>query len=113
MQENAQALWQFLNHPHCHYYVCGDAKMADDVFEVFMTIAKTQGNLSHIEAVEFFDQMKQEKRFHTDVWGMQLNFKQAIQQVQKDNYLKAEKWLEQVKQSNESLATEGGQTVMV
>ncbi len=98
MQENAPALWRSLSHPHCHYYVCGDAKMADDVFEVFMSIAKTEGNLSHIEAVEFFDKMKQEKRFHTDVWGVQLNFKQALQQVQKDNYSKAQKWLERVQQ---------------
>lgn len=104
MQENAPALWRSLSHPNCHYYVCGDAKMADDVFEVFMTIAKTEGNLSHIEAVQFFDKMKQENRFHTDVWGVQLNFKQAIQQVQKDNYSKAEKWLERVKQPTEELA---------
>ncbi len=55
MQENAQALWRSLSHPRCHYYVCGDAKMTDDVFEVFMAIANTEGNLSHIEAVEFFD----------------------------------------------------------
>ncbi|MCC5664889.1 nitric oxide synthase oxygenase [Nostoc sp. CHAB 5784] len=114
MQENATELWQLLNHPQCHYYVCGDAKMADDVFEVFMAIAKTEGNLSHIETVEFFDKMKQEKRFHTDVWGVQLNFKQAIQQVQKDNYSKAEKWLERVKQpTDESIIAEETQTIMV
>jgi sulfite reductase alpha subunit-like flavoprotein len=59
---------------HCHYYVCDDAKMADNVFGMFMAIAKTESQLSHIEAVEFFDTMKQEKRFYTDVWGVQLNF---------------------------------------
>lgn len=112
MQENASALWRSLSHPQCHYYVCGDAKMADDVFDVFMTIAKTEGQLSHVEAVEFFDHMKQEKRFHTDVWGVQLNFKQAIQQVQKDNYSKAEKWLERVTQSAEK-ATEASETAVV
>lgn len=103
MQENAQSLWQSLSHPQCHYYVCGDAKMADDVFEVFIAIAKTEGNLTHIEAIEFFDKMKQERRFHTDVWGVQLNFKQAIKQVQKDNYSKAEKWLERVQKTSEHL----------
>ncbi|MCA1991751.1 MAG: nitric oxide synthase oxygenase [Coleofasciculus sp. S288] len=113
MHENAQALWQLLSHPQCHYYVCGDAKMADDVFEVFMAIAKTEGKLSHIEVVEFFDKMKQEKRFHSDVWGIQLNFKQAIQQVQKDNYSKAEKWLERVKQPTEKLSAEKSQPVVV
>ncbi|OUL20021.1 hypothetical protein BV372_33355 [Nostoc sp. T09] len=114
MQEKATELWQLLSHPQCHYYVCGDAKMADDVFEVFMAIAKTVGNLSHIAAVEFFDTMKKEHRFHTDVWGVQLNFKQAIQQLQKDNYSKAEKWLEQVKQtSEESVTADESQTLMV
>ena len=113
MQENAQALWRSLSHPQCHYYVCGDAKMADDVFEGFMAIAKTIGQFSHVEAAAFFDQMKKEHRFHTDVWGVQLNFKQAIQQVQKDNYSKAEKWLERVKQPTEELTTEEIQTVVV
>lgn len=48
-----------------------------------MAIAQTEGNLSHIEIVEEFDEVKQEKRFyHIDVWGVLLNFKQAIQQVQ-------------------------------
>lgn len=114
MQENAQALWQLLSHPQCHYYVCGDAKMADDVFEVFMAIAKSVGELSHIEAVEFFERMKKENRFHADVWGVQLHFQQAIKQVQKDNYSKAEKWLNRVKEStNEESAIEKEQPVTV
>ena len=96
MQQKSQDVWKLLSHPQCHYYVCGDAKMADDVFEVMMSIAKTVGRLSHIEAVEFFDKMKREKRFFSDVWGVQLHFKQAIKQVQHDNYSKAEKWLERL-----------------
>jgi sulfite reductase alpha subunit-like flavoprotein len=97
MQDNAAALWQLLSQPRCHYYVCGDAKMAEDVFGVLLAIAKTEGHLSHVQAIEFFDTMKRENRFYADVWGVQLNFKQAIQQVQKDNYSKAEKWLERLK----------------
>ncbi len=98
MQRKPQDIWKLLNHSKCHYYVCGDAKMADDVFEVMLAIAKTEGGLSHLEAVQFFDKMKQEKRFTSDVWGVQLHYKQAIKQVQKDNYSKAEKWLERVQQ---------------
>ena len=97
MQSNARTLWQLLSQPCCHYYVCGDAKMAEEVFEVLMAIAKTEGKLSHVQAIEFFETMKRERRFYADVWGVQLNFKQAIQQVQKDNYSRAEKWLERVK----------------
>lgn len=104
MQQKSQEVWKLLSHPKCHYYVCGDAKMADDVFEVMLSIAKTEGGLSHPEAVGFFDQMKQEKRFTSDVWGVQLNFKQAIKQVQKDNYSKAEGWLIRVQQPGDSEA---------
>ena len=103
MQEHAQALWKLLSHPNCHYYVCGDAKMADDVFELFIGIAKTQGKLNHIQAVQFFEKMKQEKRFHTDVWGVQLNFKQSLKQLQKDNYSQAKLWLNRVKWKSRSV----------
>lgn len=104
MQQKPQDIWKLLNHPKCHYYVCGDAKMADDVFEVMLAIAKTEGNLSHLEAVQFFETMKQQKRFFSDVWGVQLHFKQALKQVQKDNYSKAERWLHRVQQSSETPA---------
>ena len=70
--------------------------MAENVFEVMMDIAKTIGHLSHVEAVDFFDRMKQEKRFFSDVWGVTLNYQKAIHQVQKDNYAKAEKWLSRI-----------------
>lgn len=78
--------------------LCRDTRMANGVFKMFMAIAINESNLSHIEPVQFFDKMKQEKRFHADLWNMQLNFKQVIEQVQKDNYSKAEKWLGRVKQ---------------
>jgi nitric-oxide synthase len=99
MQEKAQELWQILSHPQCHYYVCGDAKMADNVFEVFMAIAKREGGLSDTDAVNFFDQMKLERRFFSDVWGVVLNFKESIKEVQHDNYSKAEKWLDRMQES--------------
>jgi len=31
MQQKPQSVWKLLSHPKCHYYVCGDAKMADNV----------------------------------------------------------------------------------
>lgn len=99
MEQQPEKIWQILSHPQCHYYVCGDAKMADDVFAVMMAIAKQQGKLTHTESVLFFDRMKQEKRFFSDVWGVTLNFKETISQVQKDNYSKAERWLNRIKDS--------------
>ena len=113
MQQKAADTWKLLSHPKSYYYVCGDAKMADDVFDVMLSIAKTEGGLSHPEAMQFFDKMKQEKRFTSDVWGVQLHFTQAIKQVQKDNYSKAEKWLERVQQSAEDVAVKEVQPLSV
>lgn len=113
MQQKSQDIWKLLSHPQCHYYVCGDAKMADDVFEVLLAIAKTEGNFSHFEAVQFFEQMKQQKRFSNDVWGVTLNYKQAIKQVQKDNYSKAERWLNRVQHADSQVSLPEAQPVSV
>ncbi|MGI4779158.1 MAG: hypothetical protein ACRYGA_13770 [Janthinobacterium lividum] len=94
--EHGDEIWQVLSVPNCHYYICGDAKMADDVFDALMTIAQRQGGMTRGEAVDFFDRMKAEKRFHTDVWGITLNFKQAIEEVQDAKYNQGEHWLRQV-----------------
>ncbi len=96
MEKKPAQVWKILSNPQCHYYVCGDAKMADNVFDTMFAIAKSQGKMSHLEAVDFFDNMKREKRFNSDVWGVTLNYQKAIKQVQQDNYSKAEKWLESV-----------------
>lgn len=42
-----------LSHAQWHNYVCGDAKMRDDVFEEFMAIAKQQGKLNDIGSIGF------------------------------------------------------------
>lgn len=94
--QRSKDLWDVLSQPNCHYYVCGDAQMADDVFEVLMNIAKTTGGLSHAEAVNFFRQMQAENRFVMDVWGVLLNFQRAITDFQEAKYTQGERWLERV-----------------
>lgn len=93
---HSKDLWDVLSQPNCHYYVCGDAKMADEVFEELMNIAKTTGGLSHAEAVRFFQKMQDEHRLSMDVWGVLLNYQTAIAEVQEANYSRGERWLERV-----------------
>ncbi|MCT7981761.1 nitric oxide synthase oxygenase [Laspinema sp. A4] len=111
MEQQPEKVWAMLSHPQCYYYVCGDAKMADDVLTTMKAIAQKQGNLTHDEMVQFFDRMKQEKRLVSDVWGVTLNFKESIQQVQKANYSKAAVWLERLKDSEKIHNTEQPQLV--
>ncbi|MBC3786961.1 nitric oxide synthase oxygenase [Spirosoma utsteinense] len=94
--QQSQDMWEVLLQPDCHYYVCGDAKMADDVFAVLMNIAKTVGGLSHAEAVDFFRKMRHENRFVMDVWGVLLNYREALAELQDAHYSQGERWLEQV-----------------
>ena len=94
--QHGKDLWDVLSQPDCHYYVCGDARMADDVFAVLMTIAKTEGGLTHAEAVDFFGAMQAQNRFVMDVWGILLNFPKALADVQDARYSQGERWLERV-----------------
>ena len=94
--EHGPEIWQVLSAPRCHYYICGDAKMADDVFDALMAIAQREGGMTRGEAIDFFDRMKSEKRYHADVWGITLNFKQALAEVRDAKYNQGERWLRQV-----------------
>ena len=94
--EHGPEIWQVLQAPRCHYYICGDAKMADDVFDALMAIAQKEGGLTRGQAIDFFDRMKAEKRFHADVWGITLNFRQALSEVREAKYNQGERWLRQV-----------------
>lgn len=91
--EQASEIWQILSKPDSHYYICGDAKMADDVFSTLMTVAQQEGQLTRIAAVNFFDKMKHERRYHADVWGVTFNFEQAIEQMRELRYTRGKQWL--------------------
>ena len=103
--QHSEDLWDVLTQPDCHFYVCGDAKMADDVFDVLMIIAKTVGGLSHTQTVDFFQTMRTENRFVMDVWGVLLNYRQAMSDAQEANYAQGERWLERVSAVTDPSAT--------
>ena len=104
ISQHSQDLWEVLAQSDCHFYVCGDAKMADDVFDVLMTIAKTVGGLSHAQAVDFFRVMRSQNRFVMDVWGVLLNYRQSLAELQDANYSQGERWLERVMFTENQLA---------
>ena len=96
IDRQSKDLWDVLSQPDCHYYVCGDAKMADEVFEVLIAIAKTTGGLSHAEAIRFFETMQKENRFVMDVWGVLINFQKSLVDVQEARYTQGKRWLERL-----------------
>ncbi len=108
IEQHQSDLWAMLQLPDCHVYICGDARMADDVMATFMDMARTTGGLTHADAVEFFRAMEEQNRFQTDVWGVLHHFRQAIAEVQESRYAQGERWLAQVNGSVAQPVPESG-----
>jgi len=68
MIEQAPTFWQWLQ-DGASVYVCGDAsRMAKDVDTALQTIAEQQGNLSSEYATDYVRQLKDQHRYHRDVY---------------------------------------------
>lgn len=70
MKENAQELWAWLQNG-AYFYVCGDAhRMAKDVHQTLIDIAREQGGMTPEAAADYVNVtlMKTEKRYLRDVY---------------------------------------------
>lgn len=68
MIEHGAELWSWLR-DGAHFYVCGDAaRMAGDVDEALLRIARIHGNLDEDGALAFRKQLMTEKRYIRDVY---------------------------------------------
>ncbi len=61
-------VWNWLQQG-AHFYICGDgSKMARDVHEALVKIAVNHGGLSTDDAAEYFEQLRESKRYQKDVY---------------------------------------------
>ena len=61
-------VWDWLQQG-AHLYICGDgSKMARDVHEALVQIAVNHGGLSAEDAAEYFEQLRESKRYQKDVY---------------------------------------------
>ncbi|WP_394552594.1 molybdopterin-dependent oxidoreductase [Agromyces sp. MMS24-JH15] len=68
MREHGAELWRWLN-DGAHFYVCGDAaRMAKDVDDTLLSIARVHGKLTEDQALAFKKQLVAEKRYVRDVY---------------------------------------------
>ena len=56
--------------PHTHYYVCGDARMANECHEACVQLLRVHGDMSRVAAVQNLTKMRVDGRWQTDVWGI-------------------------------------------
>ena len=66
--ERAAEVWNWLQQG-AHIYVCGDAaRMARDVENALIEVIETQGKLSHDEAEDYLNDLREDKRYQRDVY---------------------------------------------
>lgn len=69
MLESGAELWKWIDEEGGYFYVCGDAsRMAKDVDAALHKIAQTVGGLTEQESIDYFKQLKKEKRYARDVY---------------------------------------------
>ncbi|KAJ3603901.1 hypothetical protein NHX12_028642 [Muraenolepis orangiensis] len=68
----SETLYQCLKEEGGHVYVCGDVTMAGDVLKTIQHIVKLQGDMSLEDAGFFISKLRDENRYHEDIFGVTL-----------------------------------------
>ncbi|XP_074868402.1 nitric oxide synthase 1 isoform X1 [Carettochelys insculpta] len=71
-EQLAQPVYKALKEQGGHIYVCGDVTMAGDVFKAIQRIIRQQGQLSVEEASAFISKLRDDNRYHEDIFGVTL-----------------------------------------
>uniref|UniRef100_A0A2I3GZ17 Nitric oxide synthase n=1 Tax=Nomascus leucogenys TaxID=61853 RepID=A0A2I3GZ17_NOMLE len=71
-EQLAESVYQALKEQGGHIYVCGDVTMAADVLKAIQRIMTQQGKLSAEDAGVFISRMRDDNRYHEDIFGVTL-----------------------------------------
>lgn len=73
LQEHlAGSVYKALKEQGGHVYVCGDVTMAGDVLKTIQSIVRHQGKLAAEEASAFISKLRDDNRYHEDIFGVTL-----------------------------------------
>uniref|UniRef100_A0A7N8XU71 Nitric oxide synthase n=1 Tax=Mastacembelus armatus TaxID=205130 RepID=A0A7N8XU71_9TELE len=71
-EQLSETVYQCLKEEGGHIYVCGDVTMAGDVLKTVQQIVRQQGNMSLEDAGFFISKLRDENRYHEDIFGVTL-----------------------------------------
>uniref|UniRef100_A0A4W6EAU0 nitric-oxide synthase (NADPH) n=1 Tax=Lates calcarifer TaxID=8187 RepID=A0A4W6EAU0_LATCA len=71
-EQLSETVYQCLREEGGHIYVCGDVTMAGDVLKTVQQIIKQQGSMSLEDAGFFISKLRDENRYHEDIFGVTL-----------------------------------------
>jgi len=97
-------VWGLLKDDKCHYYVCGDSNMAEDVYDELFRTVKIAGGVGHKESWNVFHKMKQEHRFQADTWGVVMNREEGLAKQAEKKYNQGAHWLGSYLDADSALA---------
>ncbi|XP_032903465.1 nitric oxide synthase, endothelial-like [Amblyraja radiata] len=82
----AEQLYRSLHTLRGHLYVCGDVTMAQDVSRVVQEILAAQGGLSLGQAAAYITGLKEENRYHEDIFGVTLRTREVTTRVRSTSF---------------------------
>lgn len=69
LEKNIDEVYDAIFNRQGHFYVCGDVRMATKVEESLELALQKSGKMSIEEAKEYLFKMKEDLRFHEDIFG--------------------------------------------
>ncbi|XP_040211347.1 nitric oxide synthase, endothelial isoform X2 [Rana temporaria] len=77
----ANQVHDVLRNKNGHMYICGDVTMATDVLQTVQLILVSQGDMSIIEAGDFIGELRDQNRYHEDIFGITLRTHEVTTRV--------------------------------
>uniref|UniRef100_A0AAX7T3Z7 Nitric oxide synthase n=1 Tax=Astatotilapia calliptera TaxID=8154 RepID=A0AAX7T3Z7_ASTCA len=81
----SETVYQCLRQEGGHIYVCGDVTMAGDVLKTVQQIIKQQGNMSLEDAGFFISKLRDENRYHEDIFGVTLRTYEVTNRIRSES----------------------------
>lgn len=106
VREKGKTIYDLLMRDDCTYYVCGDANMADYVYEAIVESLREHGPMSRAKATQLLKRMRVEDRWQYDLWGISAymdddNYADAKKKAAKRKGNKAVNWLSKMKKTGQ------------
>lgn len=74
-------VYEVLRHRNGHMYICGDVTMATDVLQTVQLILVSQGDMSIVEAGDYIGELRDQNRYHEDIFGITLRTQEVTSRV--------------------------------
>ncbi|XP_071945535.1 nitric oxide synthase-like protein [Antedon mediterranea] len=83
LKDRERDVFDLVNKHKGHIYVCGDVSMAEDVCKSLESIVQRQGKMTSEQAKEYVSRMKDQVRYHEDIFGVTLNTRKVTEDTRK------------------------------